>query len=73
MGKISKGIKCSVQNCLENAARSLPLERFNQVRNVNLKLKPDVRNRVYLCEKHYKMIRKELKKIRKIEKKRFGI
>jgi len=72
MGKIRKGVKCSIQGCEEKAVRSIPVAQFNQVRS-QLKLKANVQSRAYLCEKHYKAIRKELKRLRKIERKRFGI
>lgn len=56
MGKVSKGISCSVVGCSENAVRSLDAAK---VRQAGL----DVREskRAYLCNEHYKQWKKETK------------
>jgi len=67
LGKVGKGVKCSVVGCGREAARSLSAEK---VRMAGLSLSGSER-RAYLCEGHYKEFKKRTKKERKIEQWRF--
>ena len=71
MGKIRKGELCSIEGCNEVAVRSVSLSLINSSKLKNM-LKRGNYKRVYLCKKHYKMLKKESKKMREIEKLRFG-
>jgi hypothetical protein len=67
MGKIKKGVTCSIVGCTEPASRSLSKDSTSQpLSDSGLRVK-DRGNRVYLCEKHYKPVKKQLKKARKTE------
>jgi hypothetical protein len=68
MGKISKGTKCSVQGCNEEAARSLDIGKVKQAG-----LDAEGTRRAYLCKEHYKEYKKRNKKSAQIEKWRFGV
>jgi hypothetical protein len=65
LGRVEKGIRCSVEGCDEKAERSLGKEKIS-----GLKLKAGT-SRIYLCKKHYKEYKKETKKERDIEKLRW--
>ncbi|MEM3578884.1 MAG: hypothetical protein QXL54_01500 [Candidatus Bathyarchaeia archaeon] len=67
MGKIGKGVKCSVVGCGREAARSLSVEK---VKMAGLSVSSNER-RAYLCESHYKEFKKRTKRERKIEQWRF--
>lgn len=67
MGKVGKGVKCSVSGCGKDAARSLSAEK---VRMAGLSVGSSEK-RAYLCENHYKEFKKRTKKERKIEQWRF--
>ncbi|MCS7125169.1 MAG: hypothetical protein NZ932_07155 [Candidatus Bathyarchaeota archaeon] len=67
MGKVGKGVKCSVSGCGNEAARSLSTAK---VRMAGLSVSSSER-RAYLCESHYKEFKKRTKKERKIEQWRF--
>jgi len=68
LGRVAKGVKCSVTSCGNDAVRSLPIDK---VKSAGLKV-GDVR-RAYLCKGHYKEFKKETKKDRELEKWRHGI
>jgi hypothetical protein len=68
MGKISKGVKCSCNNCEQEAIRSINIGKAKQAG-----LKVEGRKRVYLCKDHYREYKKGNKKARKIERWRYGI
>ena len=63
MGKIEKGIKCSVSNCAKSAIRSIAA---GKVTTAGLKI--DAERRAYLCKEHYKEFKKATKKDRTLEK-----
>ena len=67
MGKVGKGVKCSVSGCGKDAARSISAEK---VRMAGLSVSSSEK-RAYLCENHYKEFKKRTKKERKIEQWRF--
>ncbi len=56
MGKVSKGISCSVNGCTNNAVRSLDMHK---VKSVGLDVSGS--KRAYLCSEHYKEWKKEFK------------
>jgi len=68
MGRVAKGIKCSVSGCSNDAIRSLP---YHKVMAAGLKIGES--RRAYLCREHYKEFKKETKKDRTLEKWRHGV
>ena len=63
MGKVGKGVKCSVTGCGEDAVRSVsPL----YVSHAGLKVSTSGRG--YLCKNHYKEMKKKLRKDKEIER-----
>jgi len=67
MGKIDKGVKCSVEGCTEAAMRSVSTEMASEA-----KLKTTEARRAYLCKKHYKELKKHLRKDRRLQKWRWN-
>ena len=64
MGRIDKGIKCSVSGCSREANRSISTQKAKSAGlNVGSKEK-----RVYLCREHYKEFKKKTKKDKTIDK-----
>lgn len=68
MGRIEKGVKCSVSGCGREAARSLSTEK---VKSAGLNVGSGEK-RVYLCREHYKEFKKKTKKDKTIEKWRYS-
>jgi hypothetical protein len=72
MGKIKKGVPCDIAGCTEKSARSLSKDSISKALNeAGLQVRGNA-SRAYLCEKHYKALKKQLKKTRKEELTRFG-
>ena len=67
MGRVGKGVKCSVTGCGNDAVRSLPTGKVTAAG-----LKVSESRRAYLCKQHYKEFKKETKKDRMLEKWRLG-
>ena len=65
MGRVDKGVKCSV--CGKEAVRSLSMEK---VRSAGLNVGSD-QKRAYLCKEHYKEYKKKTKKDKMVEKWRY--
>lgn len=63
MGKIGKGVKCSVSGCEKDAARSLVASKVTAAG-----LKVGTERKAYLCKEHYKEFKKATKKDRTLEK-----
>ena len=63
MGKVAKGVKCTVTGCSENAIRSISPEDIFKAG-----LKVSSLGRGYLCKNHYKELKKKLRKDKKIER-----
>jgi hypothetical protein len=63
LGRITKGVKCSVKNCDKDAVRSISREKVNAAG-----LKVDETKRSYLCKDHYKEYKKATKKDKLLEK-----
>jgi hypothetical protein len=69
LGRVDKGVKCSVSSCGKEAIRSLSLEK---VKPSGLSVNAEGR-RVYLCKEHYKEYKKRTKKDKQLEKWRHGL
>lgn len=67
MGRVDKGVKCSVSGCGGEAIRSLSTEK---VKSAGLDVGSSGR-RAYLCKKHYKEYKKKTKKEKMFEKWRY--
>ncbi len=63
MGKVGKGVKCSVVGCTEDAVRSI-----SPVDVSRAGLKVSSAGRGYLCKKHYKEMKKKTRKDKEIER-----
>jgi len=63
MGKVSKGITCSVVGCDKPAVRSISQEKAQVI-----KLTVGSERRVYVCSDHWKEVKKKFKKDKRIEK-----
>jgi len=68
MGKVEKGVNCSVKGCEEAADRSMSLTKA--------KMSPDLdfdntKKRIYLCKNHYKDWKKATKSDRETERLRW--
>jgi len=68
LGRIDKGVKCSVSSCGREAARSISTEK---VKSAGLNVGSDEK-RVYLCREHYKEFKKKTKKDKTIDKWRYS-
>lgn len=68
MGRIDKGVKCSVTGCNKEAARSISTGR---VKSAGLKVASSEK-RTYLCKEHYKELKKKTKKDKTLDKWRFS-
>jgi hypothetical protein len=66
LGRIGKGVKCSVVGCDKVAVRSLSREKVSAAG-----LKVEGTRRSYLCKDHYKEYKKETKKDKMLEKWRY--
>ena len=63
MGRIAKGVKCSVAECGEDAVRSIGAGKVTAAG-----LSVTSTKRAYLCKKHYKTYKKATRKDRTLEK-----
>ena len=63
MGKVGKGVKCSVAGCGEDAIRSVSTEDVSRAG-----LKVATTGRSYLCKTHYKEMKKKTKKDRQVDR-----
>ncbi len=63
MGRINKGVKCSVSGCEKDATRSIAASKVTAAG-----LKISTERRAYLCKEHYKEFKKATKKDRTLEK-----
>jgi len=66
MGRIAKGVKCSISGCDRQAVRSLSTEKVS-----SSGLKVDDVRRVYLCKDHYKEFKRGIKKDKMLESWRY--
>lgn len=66
MGKIGKGVKCSVVGCEKQAYKSVTV---TSIRKSNFNLSLDYSGpRVYLCKEHYREFKKHIKDLKKFDK-----
>jgi hypothetical protein len=68
LGRIDKGVKCSVSGCSRQAVRSISTA---EVRSAGLTVGGE--KRAYLCKEHYKEYKKKTKKDKQLEKMRYRI
>jgi hypothetical protein len=68
LGRIDKGVKCSVSGCGREAVRSISTEK---VKSAGLNVRSDEK-RAYLCREHYKEFKKRIKKDKMLEKWRYS-
>jgi hypothetical protein len=68
LGRIDKGIKCSVSGCGREAARSISTDK---VKSAGLKVSSSEK-RAYLCKEHYKEFKKKTKKDKTLDKWRYS-
>jgi thymidine kinase len=66
LGRIDKGVKCSV--CGKDAVRSLSADK---VRSAGLRIGSSEK-RAFLCKEHYKEFKKKTKKDKQLEKWRYN-
>ena len=66
MGRVSKGVHCSVEGCEKKAARSLSADKVSAAG-----LKVQVTRRAYLCKDHYKEYKKATRKDKMLDKWRY--
>jgi thymidine kinase len=69
MGRIDKGVKCSVSGCSREAVRSLSNDK---AKAAGLNVGSD-KKRAYLCREHYKEFKKKTKKDKTIDKWRYNV
>jgi len=69
LGRVNKGVKCSVAGCSREAARSLSTDK---ARSVGLNVASSER-RAYLCKEHYKEYKKKTKKEKMLDKWRYNV
>ena len=69
LGRISKGVKCSVSGCSREAVRSISTEK---ARSAGLNVGSGEK-RAYLCREHYKEFKKKTKKDKTMDKWRYGV
>jgi hypothetical protein len=67
MGKVAKGIKCNIESCENQAARSLSIDKVTK-----LGFKITGKRRAYLCKEHYKEYKKKTKKGKMLDKWRYS-
>jgi hypothetical protein len=66
LGRVAKGVNCSVAGCDKQAIRSLSTEKVSTAG-----LKVGERRRAYLCKEHYKEYKRKTKKEKMAEKWRY--
>jgi thymidine kinase len=67
VGRIDKGVKCSVSGCGREAARSISAEK---ARAAGLNVGSGEK-RAYICKEHYKEFKKKTKKDKTLDKWRY--
>lgn len=67
MGRVDRGVPCSVTGCTEKAVRSISGSRTEK----HLQIQSGTR-RAYLCQTHYKELKKKSRNERKVEQWRYS-
>ncbi len=74
MGKVKQGTVCSVNGCDEKATRSYAANKAREsLQSAGATFEDSRARRVYLCQKHYKLLKKQTKKDKKVDKWRYGV
>jgi hypothetical protein len=74
MGKVKQGTVCSVRGCNEKATRSLTADKAREaLESTGVIFDDDRTRRLYLCQKHYRVYKKQTKKDKKVDKWRYGV
>ncbi|HET7642427.1 MAG TPA: hypothetical protein VFK40_02875 [Nitrososphaeraceae archaeon] len=68
MGRVNKGINCSVQGCSEQAERSMSEGKGRMATDLDFS---STNKRIYLCKNHYKEWKKATKEDRETERARW--
>jgi hypothetical protein len=68
MGRVDKGVSCSVSGCENKAERSMSGSKASMAPDMGL----NASKRVYLCHEHYKEWKKATKEDRENERARWG-
>jgi len=68
MGRVDKGVKCSVGGCENKAERSMSGTKASMAPDLGL----SASGRSYLCHEHYKQWKKMTKEDRENERARWG-
>ena len=68
MGRIDKGVNCSVQGCDQKGERSITSNKAQMAADLEMDL---TGKRAYLCKSHYKEWKKAKKEDREIERARW--
>ena len=68
MGRIDKGVNCSIQGCDETAQRSMSGSKASMALNMDL---DSTSKRIYLCKTHYREWKKASKNERENERARW--
>lgn len=64
---------CSIVGCDKPVKRSFPTKRIaNSIRKAGLETETSRYRRTYLCRQHWKIVKKEFKKKRDVERLRWG-
>ena len=69
MGRIDKGVNCSIQGCDQSADRSITDSKARMAPDLDI---DSSGKRVYLCKAHYKEWKKATKEDRDNERARWG-
>jgi hypothetical protein len=67
LGRVAKGVKCSVKGCDNQAVRSIATAKATSAG-----LNVGTGRRAYLCKEHYREYKKKTKKEKKLEKWRYS-
>lgn len=68
MGRVNKGINCSVKGCTEQAEKSMSESKGRMANVLDLS---STNKRIYLCRNHYKEWKKATKEERETERARW--
>jgi hypothetical protein len=69
MGRVDKGVNCSIQGCDQTALRSMSGSKASMAANMDL---DSTSKRIYLCKTHYREWKKASKSERENERARWG-
>jgi hypothetical protein len=73
MGKVKQGTTCSVEGCDNNAIRSFSKDKVIQaLQKAGVNLTESRNRRAYLCQEHYKLLKKQHRQEKKIDKWRYS-